>query len=102
MDQGKVGWYLGLDSTVVTCTIMYIICCQQEWPDTQYCTTPPDYREKNNWSSVADYKVASFFSLWILSFMGTEVSTVEPLNKGHVGDNINSAVLSFIERFYMY
>ena len=25
-------------------------------------------------------------------------STVEPPNKGHVGDNINSAVLSFIER----
>ena len=23
---------------------------------------------------------------------------MEPLNKGHVGDNINSAVLSFIER----
>ena len=26
------------------------------------------------------------------------LSTVEPPNKGHVGDNINSAVLSFIER----
>ena len=26
------------------------------------------------------------------------VYTVEPLNKGHVGDNTNSAVLSFIER----
>ena len=25
-------------------------------------------------------------------------TTVEPPNKGHVGDNINSAVLSFIER----
>ena len=24
--------------------------------------------------------------------------TVKPLNKGHIGDNINSAVLSFIER----
>ena len=24
--------------------------------------------------------------------------TVEPLNRGHVGDNINSAILSFIER----
>ena len=24
--------------------------------------------------------------------------TVEPLNKGHFGDNINSAVLSLIER----
>ena len=24
--------------------------------------------------------------------------TVEPLNKGHVGDNINSLVLSFVER----
>ena len=24
--------------------------------------------------------------------------TVEPPNKGHVGDNINSAVLSFVER----
>ena len=26
------------------------------------------------------------------------VYTVEPLNKGHVGDNVNSAVLSFVER----
>ena len=25
-------------------------------------------------------------------------NTVEPLNKGHFGDNINSAVLSFIEK----
>ena len=25
-------------------------------------------------------------------------TTVEPPNKGHIGDNINSAVLSFIER----
>ena len=25
-------------------------------------------------------------------------TTVEPLNKGHVGDNINSFVLSFVER----
>ena len=32
------------------------------------------------------------FLLWL------GVYTVEPLNKGHVGDNINSAVLSFIER----
>ena len=24
--------------------------------------------------------------------------TVEPLNKGHIGDNINSAVVSFVER----
>ena len=24
--------------------------------------------------------------------------TVQPLNKGHFGDNINSAVLSFVER----
>ena len=24
--------------------------------------------------------------------------TVEPPNKGHVGDNINSAVVSFVER----
>ena len=28
----------------------------------------------------------------------SESITVEPLNKGHVGDNIYSAVLSFIER----
>ena len=26
------------------------------------------------------------------------LNTVEPLNKGHVGDNIDLAVLSFIER----
>ena len=25
------------------------------------------------------------------------IITLEPLNKGHVGDNINSAVLSFVE-----
>ena len=25
-------------------------------------------------------------------------TTVEPLNKGHIGDNINSAVFPFIER----
>ena len=29
---------------------------------------------------------------------GNKAVTVEPPNKGHVGDNINSAVLSFIER----
>ena len=29
---------------------------------------------------------------------GHPTCTVEPPNKGHVGDNINSAVLSFIER----
>ena len=28
----------------------------------------------------------------------SDIITVEPPNKGHVGDNINSAVLSFIER----
>ena len=28
------------------------------------------------------------------------VYTVEPLNKGHVGDNINSHVLSFVERLF--
>ena len=27
-----------------------------------------------------------------------KVTTVKPLNKGHIGDNINSAVFSFIER----
>ena len=32
----------------------------------------------------------------ILKF--TLIATVEPPNKGHVGDNINSAVLSFIEK----
>ena len=26
------------------------------------------------------------------------VSTVEPMNKGHFGDNIKSAVVSFVER----
>ena len=26
------------------------------------------------------------------------ISTVEPPNKGHFGDNINSAVVSFVER----
>ena len=31
--------------------------------------------------------------VWLISGI-----TVEPPNKGHVGDNINSAVLSFIER----
>ena len=29
----------------------------------------------------------------------TKDRTVEPLNKGHFGDNINSADLSFVERF---
>ena len=29
----------------------------------------------------------------------TVVITMEPPNKGHFGDNINSAVLSFVERF---
>ena len=29
----------------------------------------------------------------------TVVTTMEPPNKGHFGDNINSAVLSFVERF---
>ena len=28
------------------------------------------------------------------------VYTVEPPNKGHLGDNINSAVLSFVERLF--
>ena len=28
----------------------------------------------------------------------TVITTVEPLNKGHIGNNINSAVLSFVER----
>ena len=32
------------------------------------------------------------FDSWIL------ITTVEPPNKGHVGDNINSAVVSFVER----
>ena len=28
--------------------------------------------------------------------------TVEPPNKGHIGGNINSAVLSFIERLFSF
>ena len=29
-------------------------------------------------------------------------NTVEPQNKGHVGDNINSAVVSFVERLFSF
>ena len=32
-----------------------------------------------------------------LNFL-TVINTVEPPNKGHIGDNINSAVVSFVER----
>ena len=28
--------------------------------------------------------------------------TVEPLNKGHVGNKINSLVLSFVERLFLF
>ena len=30
------------------------------------------------------------------------ITTVEPLNKGHVGDNINSAILSFVETLFPF
>ena len=32
------------------------------------------------------------------ALIALHVYTVEPPNKGHVGDNINSAVVSFVER----
>ena len=39
-----------------------------------------------------------YFVHIVFCTQSTNNATVEPLNKGHFGDNINSAVLSFIER----
>ena len=44
------------------------------------------------------YTIIIMYILCASTYYRSQNSTVEPLNKGHVGDNLNSAVVSFVER----
>ena len=44
------------------------------------------------------HKIGHDVKINIVILIATYYYTVEPLNKGHIGDNINSLVLSFVER----
>ena len=51
----------------------------------------------STWPSLARVSISIFFPMHS-SLLNDNMITVEPPNKGHVGDNINSAVVSFVER----
>ena len=59
---------------------------------------PEGCKPRNRWQTKGMYLQVPQMQLKQVQQFNTEVCTVEPPNKGHVGDSITSLVLSFAER----